>query len=137
MAIYNDRIHQLRIEKNITLKEAAEYIGTTEATMQRYETGNGIKSIPYDIIVQLASLFCCSPSYIMGWEEYDAKPAPYYLKEDNLGHETDISATAEFKNLISFYYNHPDYMDLLEAVAKVKPEEIQFVRTMLDHFNKD
>lgn len=55
MAIYNDRIRELRQLKNLTLKEVADSVGTTEATMQRYESGNGIKSIPYDILFGLHS----------------------------------------------------------------------------------
>ncbi len=69
MAIWNERIKQLRKSKNITLKEVAEYIGSTEATAQRYESGNGIKSIPYDIVVKYANLLKCSPAYLMGWED--------------------------------------------------------------------
>lgn len=69
MAIWNERIKQLRKSKDITLKEVAEYIGSTEATAQRYESGNGIKSIPYDIVVKYSELLNCSPAYLMGWEE--------------------------------------------------------------------
>lgn len=68
MAIWNDRIKQLRKKKDITLKVVAEYIGSTEATAQRYESGNGIKNIPYDVIVKYSELFNCSPAYLMGWE---------------------------------------------------------------------
>lgn len=69
MAIWNDRVKQLRQSKNITLKEVSEYIGSTEATAQRYESGKGIKTIPYDMIVKYSELFNCSPAYIMGWED--------------------------------------------------------------------
>lgn len=69
MAIWNDRIRELRKKKNITLKEVAEYIESTEATAQRYESGNGIKNIPYEMIIKYSELFNCSPAYIMGWED--------------------------------------------------------------------
>ena len=69
MAIWNERIKQLRKSKDITLKEVAEYIGSTEATAQRYESGNGIKSVPYDVVVKYSELFNCSPAYLMGWED--------------------------------------------------------------------
>lgn len=68
MAIWNDRIKELRKSHDMTLKFVAEYLGTTEATAQRYESGNGIKNIPYEIIIKYAELFHCSPSYLMGWE---------------------------------------------------------------------
>lgn len=75
MAIWNDRIRQLRKSRDITLKAVAEYIGSTEATAQRYESGNGIKNIPYDVIVKYSELFNCSPAYLMGWEEKNNTPA--------------------------------------------------------------
>lgn len=52
----------------ITLKEIAEEIGVQEATVQRYESGNGIKSVPYDKIVAISKVLKCSPAYLMGWE---------------------------------------------------------------------
>lgn len=69
--IWNDRVKKLRNDKNMTLKEVANKIGVTEATAQRYESANGIKSIPYDIIEKYAAIFDVSPSYIMGWEADD------------------------------------------------------------------
>jgi len=46
MSIWNERIHEKRTEKGITLAQVADRLGVTEATAQRYERGN-IKSIPY------------------------------------------------------------------------------------------
>lgn len=77
MATYNERIKQLRIKNKLTLKEVADKLKITEATAQRYESGNGIKAVPYEKIVEYAEIFGCSPSYVMGWEVYDKKePAP-------------------------------------------------------------
>ena len=45
MPIWNERIHERRILKGITLAQVAEKLGVTEATAQRYERGN-IKRIP-------------------------------------------------------------------------------------------
>lgn len=53
----------------MTLAQIAEALGTTEATAQRYESGKGIKSIPYDVIEKYANIFGCKPQFIMGWED--------------------------------------------------------------------
>lgn len=37
MAIWNDRIKRMRIQKGITLAQVAEKLGVAEATAQRYE----------------------------------------------------------------------------------------------------
>lgn len=68
--IWNERIKEKRLEKDITLKQAAAFLGITEATAQRYESG-AIKSVPYEILVGYARLFGCSPAYLMGWESSD------------------------------------------------------------------
>lgn len=69
MAIMHDRIKELRNRKGMTLAQIADALGTTEATAQRYESGKGIKSIPYDVIEKYANIFGCKPQYIVGWEE--------------------------------------------------------------------
>lgn len=64
-----DKIHlivkSLRIENKMTLKEVASRLGTTEATVQRYESGKGIKSIPYEKIIAYSELFGVSPTYLI------------------------------------------------------------------------
>ncbi|MCM1048334.1 MAG: helix-turn-helix domain-containing protein [Clostridiales bacterium] len=68
MSIWNERIHERRIEKGITLAQIAEKLGVTEATAQRYECG-GIKSIPYECMCAYGEILNCSPAYLMGWED--------------------------------------------------------------------
>lgn len=68
MSIWNERIHERRIEKGITLAQIAERLGVTEATAQRYECG-GIKSIPYECMCAYGEILNCSPAYLMGWED--------------------------------------------------------------------
>lgn len=68
MSIWNERIHEKRTEKGITLAQVADRLGVTEATAQRYERGN-IKSIPYEHMCAYGEMLSCSPAYLMGWED--------------------------------------------------------------------
>ncbi len=68
MAIWNERIHERRIERGITLSQIADRLGVTEATAQRYERGN-IKNIPYEHMCTYGEMLHCSPAYLMGWED--------------------------------------------------------------------
>lgn len=95
MAIWNERIKQLRKSKDITLKDVAEYIGTTEATAQRYESGNGIKNIPYEVIVKYSELFNCSPSYLMGWEEEEKLVASMFVTSTSPEIQLIVEATKD------------------------------------------
>lgn len=68
MSIWNERIHERRIEKGLTLAQVAEKLGVAEATAQRYECGS-IKSIPYECMCAYGEILNCSPAYLMGWED--------------------------------------------------------------------
>lgn len=67
--IFRIRMKETRTRKNITLKEIAESVGCKEATIQRYESGNGIKSVPYETLVAIADTLGVSPQYLLGWEK--------------------------------------------------------------------
>ena len=69
MAIMHDRIKELRNKRGMTLAQIADALNTTEATAQRYESGKGIKSIPYEVIEKYANIFNCKPQFLMGWDD--------------------------------------------------------------------
>lgn len=59
-------MRKIRTTKGITLLEIAEKIGKTEATIQRYESGN-IKNLKSDDIEGIAGALKTDPAYLMGW----------------------------------------------------------------------
>lgn len=63
---FGDRLKEARLKRGVTLQELGERIGKTEATIQRYESGN-IKNLKSDIIEELAFVLRVSPAYLMGW----------------------------------------------------------------------
>lgn len=60
-------LKQRRRELGLTLAQIADEMGVTEATVQRWESGN-IKTIRYEKISKLADILNISPSSLMGWE---------------------------------------------------------------------
>lgn len=67
-------INKYRTQAGLTLKELAEKVGVSEATMQKYEKGN-IKTVGVDFISKLANALDVRPEKITGWdnpEEYAA-----------------------------------------------------------------
>ncbi len=111
MAIWNERIHEKRIEKGITLAQVAEKLGVTEATAQRYECGS-IKSIPYEYMCAYGEILNCSPAYLMGWDKKYPEPETtpkiieYYDQLNTLGKE----AATEHVRLLTLdeKYTQPD-----------------------------
>lgn len=57
-----------RKELGLTLLQIAEKMNVSEATVQRWESGN-IKSLRHEKIGRLADILHVTPSMLMGWEE--------------------------------------------------------------------
>lgn len=67
MKLY-ERIKERRLAMGMTLLDVANALGVKEATVQRYESGE-IKNPKHQTVLELARIFHCTPSYLMGWEE--------------------------------------------------------------------
>lgn len=63
---FSKRMKTAREKKGMTLQELGKRIGRTEATVQRYESGN-IKNLKSDVIEQIAFHLEVNPAYLMGW----------------------------------------------------------------------
>lgn len=74
-----ERIHALRVERNLTMEALGKKIGVGKATIKKYENGI-IDNIPSDKIEALADALESTPQYIMGWEETDSENTSGTLK---------------------------------------------------------
>lgn len=81
-------INKYRTQANLTLKELAEKVGVSEATIQKYEKGN-IKTVGVDFISKLAIALDVRPEKITGWDS----PADY----------DTYSESEETENIIKMY----------------------------------
>lgn len=63
-----DRLRMLREQKGLTLLQLAKRIGVSEATVQRYESGEIINP-RRDRVIALAQVLDVSEAFLMGWEE--------------------------------------------------------------------
>lgn len=61
-------LHDKRKEIGLTLAEIADKVGVSEATVQRWESGN-IKNIRHERIARLADVLQVSPAFLMGWDD--------------------------------------------------------------------
>lgn len=109
MSLLQDRIKERRTELNLTLLEVANKLGVTEATVQRYESGE-IKNIKHDMIVKIATILKCSPQYIMGWSNYVTEPASY----NSINGDVTLSNIALGENNIINSENNGNQEMLLE-----------------------
>jgi len=64
MATFSERMRELRKEKGISLEKLAEMMGTTKATLSRYENSKRIPNIEF--VKELAKIFDVSVDYLLG-----------------------------------------------------------------------
>ncbi len=106
--------------RNKTQVDLAEYMGVSQATVSNW--CKGIKTPRMDKIDKICEFFNCKRSDLM--EEKDlSDEQSYYLNEDA-------------RDMAQFLFDNPDYKVLFDASRKVKKEDIDFVKQMLDRFNK-
>jgi len=107
-----DRIKKARLHRGMTLIEVAEKLGKTEATIQRYESGN-IKNLKNDTIEELANVLNVSPAHLMGWDTI-SKPnnildlSPATVKIPVLGKIACGDPITAEENLTGYRYESPD-----------------------------
>jgi transcriptional regulator with XRE-family HTH domain len=64
MATFSERMRELRKEKRISLEKLAEMMGTTKATLSRYENSKRVPNIEF--VEKLAKIFNVSVDYLLG-----------------------------------------------------------------------
>ena len=90
MKLY-ERIKERRLAMGMTLLDVANALGVKEATVQRYESGE-IKNPKHRTVLELAKIFRCSPSYLMGWEEDILPEAVMQISQSKLPLLGEIAA---------------------------------------------
>lgn len=111
---FGERMRSIRTKRGITLLTVAEKLGVTEATVQRYESGN-IKNLKSDTIEEISDVLNVEPAYLMGWVQ-----------------EAPVASTYT-------YYPTPVAAGALTTIEGVTPEEIQIPDAVMGKYagNKD
>jgi repressor LexA len=74
MSALSKILKKRRKELGLTLAQVADAVGVTEATVQRWESGN-IKTVRYEKLAPSSSLLGVSPADLMGWSSDDDLPS--------------------------------------------------------------
>lgn len=103
-----------------TQADLCEYMKVSSATVSDW--CNGKKLPRMDKIQTICNWLRIEKSDLL--EDNTTKNSSYYLYD-------------EARDLAEFLYANPEHRVLFDATRKVKPEDIQFVKEMLDRFNKE
>ncbi len=114
----------LRMKSGLTQQQMADKLGLSRSTIGMYE--NGEREPSFEILEDIADLFNVDMNYLIGKKEStEIIPDSYYLNPDA-------------RDMAQFLFENPEYKVLFDASRKVKPEDIQFVKEMIDRMsNRD
>ena len=100
-----DILKSKRKELNLSQKEVADYVGVSEATVSRWESGN-IANMGRDKIALLSEILKISPSVIAGYADINDFEIPFIL-------------TKEEKELITEYRNKPEMQSAVNTLLGI------------------
>lgn len=123
MGALSSVLKQRRKELGLTLSQIADSVGVTEATVQRWESGN-IKTMRHEKIAKLAEVLKVSPATLMGWEdlsngsltirEIADRPTSSLTNPQSVDEEKNKPAESELDELDK---------ELLRLAAQLTPEQ--------------
>lgn len=121
-----ENIRYLRTKNGFSQEDIANKLGYKSfTTIQKWESGTS--EPPIKKLKELSELFNVDMDDMNNKDlQYleDNKQGDYYLNDDA-------------RDMAQFLFDNPDYKVLFDASRKVKKEDIDFVKQMLDRFNKE
>lgn len=117
MSDFYNILRQLRESKGLMQKDLAQYLGISPAAYSLYE--KGLREPKFDLLEQIADFFNVSIDYLM---------------TGSSTHKTHYSHD-DAEELAQFMFDNPEYKVLFDATRKVRKEDIEFVKEMIERLN--
>ena len=119
-----ENIRFLRTKKGYSQDDIANMLGYKSfTTIQKWESG--VSEPPLKALKKLSEIFN------IDMNDLATKKLSYNTNEDNNIYYLDDDA----RDMAQFLYVNPDYKVLFDASRKVKKEDIQFVKEMIDRMS--
>lgn len=118
MGEFKTVLKKLRKAANLTQEQLADALGITRSRLGMYETGQ--REPDFETLEAIADYFNVDIDYLMG-RTYKTTiiPETYYIDKDA-------------RELAEFLHENPKYKVLFDASRKVKPDDIEFVKQLID-----
>lgn len=117
-----ERIKTLCKEKGVTVTGTEKELGFAKGSLCKVNTSKP----SMEKVQKLAEYFGVSVQYLMNGQKEDTQKedANYYFDD-------------EARDLAQFMFENPEYKVLFDASRKVKREDIEFVKQMIDRMRGD
>ena len=116
-----DIFQELITKKGIKVAEVSKATGIRSGVFSDWKKGRYTPKA--DKMKLIADYLGVSVEYLTTGKKDDENGTPYYLNDDA-------------RDLAEFLFNNPEYKVLFDASRKVKKEDIDFVREMIDRANR-
>lgn len=101
------RLTKRRKQLGLTMKQVAEYVGVSEATVSRWESG-AIANMRRDRIYKYAKILGVRPSFIMG--------------EDAIGDELSFKLSDHERRVITAYHEQKEMQPAVDRILGIAEE---------------
>lgn len=124
MGNFQNVFKKLRLSSGYTQQEIADKLGISRSTIGMYETG--AREPDFETLEAIADFFNVDIDYLLGRTNQTTivPENSYYFNEDA-------------REMAQFLFDNPEYKVLFDASRKVKREDIEFVKQMLDRFKNN
>lgn len=123
MAEFKDMLKYLRKRKNYSQQELADKLGISKSAVSMYE--NGKRQPDFETLECIADLFNVDMNFLIPKSSSDPSEVheldSYYLNDDA-------------RDMAEFLFKNPDYKVLFDASRKVKPENLELVKQIIEKF---
>lgn len=123
-----ERIKERRLSLRMTQEDLANKLGLQKSAIAKYENGR-VENIKRSVIIEMSKILRCSPAYLMGWDSSEDDSTSdqqadesYYIDE-------------KAREIAEFMHKNPDYSALFDASRKVKPENLEIVKQIIEKFS--
>ena len=124
---------RIREQSGLTQQQMADKLGISRSAIGMYEKGErepnfetlGEREPGIELLESVADTFNVDMNFLLGKKPTtEVIPDTYYLNDDA-------------RDMAQFLYENPDYKVLFDASRKVKKEDIQFVKEMIDRMSNN
>lgn len=114
---------EIREDRGYSLELGADYLGIAPKSLQRYECGE--RKIKIGTIKSLCEF------YNIDYDSFIKEAKSRFTKNSDIPTE-QYYINEDARELAQFMFENPEYKVLFDASRKVKKEDIEFVKQMID-----